>query len=80
MSLLQRASEIQSIPCTGESTDSSDNEGESTTDSEQTVVRRVKNVSVGDRLLRRGSSRKKVLKTCAQYTTHNLNSVSDPLL
>jgi hypothetical protein len=72
---IQRASEIQSAPCTGDSTDSSDNETDSALASDSLNVSRAKSVSVSDRLLRRGSARKKVLKTCAQYTTHNLKSV-----
>jgi hypothetical protein len=72
---IQRASEIQSGPCTGDSTDSSDNETDSALESDSPTVSRAKSVSVSDRLLRRGSAKKKVLKTCAQYTTHNLKSV-----
>ncbi|XP_028409734.1 pleckstrin homology domain-containing family H member 2-like [Dendronephthya gigantea] len=72
-----RASEIQNRPCTGDSTDSSDNETDSGLESSDSLnVSRAKSVSVSDRLLRRGSARRKVLKTCAQYTTQNLKSES----
>ena len=74
--LVQRASEILDRPCTGDSTDSSDNDNDPSIDCDSSSVSRVKSISVSDRILRRGSTRKKVLKTCAQYTTHNLKSVS----